>query len=85
MATKLNAKKHVESPPPVPSVLNTTQDMRRFLINQMTGVAEGTVNIAVAKGVSNLSQQIYNTMNMEIKHALAMQKLGDKPIPKVEF
>jgi hypothetical protein len=65
--------------------MKSTKDMRNFLLTQMKSVAEGDVEISVAKGVCNLAQQVYNTMNIEIKHALAKQKLEGGEISKVDF
>jgi hypothetical protein len=39
----------------------------------------------MAKGVSNLAQQIYNTINIEVKFATAMQKLDGTEIKAVSF
>ena len=55
--------------------LKSTKDLRNFLLDQMKGVATGTVDTYQAKGVCNLAQQVYNTINIEIKHAQAMEKL----------
>jgi len=65
--------------------MNNTKEMREFLLEQMKCVADGDVEIAVAKGVCNLAQQVYNTMNIEIKHALAVEKLNGGDINMVEF
>lgn len=65
--------------------MKTTRDLRKYLIKQMEGVVEGTVNTDVAKGVCNLAQQIYNTVNLEIKHAHAVKALGAAAIKAVNF
>lgn len=57
--------------------INNTRDLRSFLVEQMQGVAEGRVNTEKAKGVCNLSQQIYNSLNLEVKMAIARSKLKD--------
>ena len=65
--------------------MKSTKDMRTFLIDQMRSVADGDTDLGVAKGVCNLAQQVYNTMNIEIKHAVALDKLDGKGIVKVDF
>ncbi len=57
--------------------MKNTSDLREFLLKQMEGVADGNVDIAKAKGVANLAQQVYNTLNVEIKLARAKADLGD--------
>ncbi len=57
--------------------IESTQDLRTFLLGQMQGVADGSVDTDKAKGVCNLSQQIYNTLNLELKLATAKAKHGD--------
>ena len=69
----------------VKQVMNSTADLRKFLIDQMTGVAEGSVPPNSAKAITNIAQQIYNTINIEIKMAIAKSKLGDEEIKTVDF
>lgn len=57
--------------------INNTRDLRRFLVEQMEGVANGRVNTEKAKGICNISQQIYNSLNLEVKMAIARSKLKD--------
>ena len=60
-----------------------TQEMRTFLVNQMMDVAEGKVTAEKAKSICNISQQIYNTLNVEIKMAIAKSKMdgeNDEPV-----
>lgn len=57
--------------------MKSTGDVRRFLLEQMTAVAEGTADLEATKAVSNLAQQVYNTINLEIKVASAKAKFGD--------
>jgi hypothetical protein len=59
--------------------------MRSFLLEQMQGVAEGTVDLGTAKGVANLSQQVYNTINIELKVAQAKEKIKGLTIDSVNF
>lgn len=68
--------------------ITDTKDLRMFLVEQMEGVATGKVNTERAKSVCNLSQQIYNSLNLEVKMAVARSKLKDgqdvKPVSFVE-
>lgn len=65
---------------------SSTKSLRQFLIQQMQGVADGTVNGDQTKHITNLAQQVYNTLNIEIKTAVALAKLGDgASIKPVEF
>ena len=51
----------------------------------MQGVASGRVNSEKAKSICNLSQQIYNTLNVEVKMAIAKSKLNGQEISTVGF
>jgi len=62
--------------------MKSTKDIRVFLISQMERVAKGEQETGEAKAVCNYAQQIYNTMNMELRHAIAKKKLeGEKVTP----
>jgi hypothetical protein len=65
--------------------MKSTKEMRKFLLEQMSAVANGDQDIATAKGVCNYAQQVYNTMNIEIKHAQAQSKLEKGSIKEVAF
>ena len=65
--------------------MNNTRELRSFLVEQMQGVASGKVNSEKAKSISNLSQQIYNTINIEVKMALSKAKLNGQSLDAVEF
>lgn len=54
--------------------MQDTRELRLFLVEQMQGVASGKVNIDKAKAMSNLSQQIYNTLNVEVRMATALAR-----------
>ena len=54
-----------------------TKELRAFLVDE---VAAGQIEPDKIKAVCNISQQIYNTMNIEIKVAVASSKLGDAAI-----
>jgi len=51
----------------------------------MVDVAEGEMTTEVAKGICNLSQQVYNTLNIELKMAVAKDKIGNETITPVSF
>lgn len=57
--------------------IENTRDLRRFLVAQMEGVANGRVSTEKAKGICNISQQIYNSLNLEVKMAVARSKLKE--------
>lgn len=65
--------------------MNNTRELRAFLVEQMQGVASGKVTSEKAKSISNLSQQIYNTINIEVKMALSKAKLNGQSLDAVEF
>jgi len=65
--------------------MKNTKELRDFLLTQMQGVANGSVDVSVAKGVCNLAQQVYNTVNIEIKMATAKEKITSGNIPPVDF
>jgi len=57
--------------------MKSTKDLRHFLLNQMQGIADGEIEINSAKGICNTAQQVYNTLNIELKVASARAKYGD--------
>ena len=57
--------------------MKNTRDLREFLTNQMQLCAEGKVEMDRSKGVANLAQQVYNTLNLEMRMALARAKLTE--------
>jgi hypothetical protein len=65
--------------------MKDTKELRSFLVQQMNGIVEGTVTGEQAKSVSNIAQQIYNTLNIEVKIAVAKQKVGEDGISAVSF
>jgi hypothetical protein len=71
-----------EVPPSTPS---NTKELRAFLLRQMGLVATGTQRPDAAKAICNYAQQIYNTVNLEMKYATAKAKAGENPIGAVEF
>jgi len=48
-------------------------------------VAKGTTDLGTAKGVANIAQQVYNTINIELKVAQAKEKLKGLTIDSVNF
>jgi len=68
-----------------PQPIKSTREMRTFLLDQMSLVANGDVDVGRAKGVCNLAQQVYNTLNIEIKHAKALDDLGQDELSEVGF
>jgi len=65
--------------------ITSTKTIRQFLIDQMHKVAEGEQDAADAKAICNYSQQVYNTINMELRFALAKKRLGDEKVAPVDF
>lgn len=65
--------------------MKDTKELRAFLVEQMQGVATGKVNSERAKSVSNLAQQIYNTLNLEVKMAIVKGKLNGAKVDAVSF
>lgn len=65
--------------------MKDTRELRTFLVGQMNGIVEGTVSPEQSKSISNIAQQIYNTLNIEVKIAIAKQKVGEEGIGAVSF
>ncbi len=65
--------------------IHDTRSLRMFLVSKMNDVAAGTLDSAQTTGIANLAQQIYNTLNIELKTAVALQKLENKKIEAVRF
>jgi len=65
--------------------MKDTQELRAFLVEQLSAVATKKIDSDRAKGIANISQQIYNSLNMELKMANARAKLGGKEIEPVKF
>jgi hypothetical protein len=65
--------------------IKTTADLRAFLIEEMIATAQGLRESGTAKAVCNYAQQIYNTINMEIKYAHARAKHGDGKLEPVSL
>lgn len=54
--------------------MESSADIRNFLLDQMVAVSEGKQEIPAAKAISNYAQQVYNTLNLEIRMALIKDK-----------
>jgi hypothetical protein len=65
--------------------MKNTRELREFLVDQMGKVADGKTTFEKAKSICNLSQQIYNTLNVEVKMAIAKSKLDGEKIDAVSF
>ena len=57
--------------------IKSTQDLRAFLLNQIDKVSSGAQAVSQAKAICNYSQQIYNTINIELKCAAAEAKISN--------
>lgn len=73
--TKVGGSRHIRS----------TRELRDFLLEQMAGVASGEVDTARVKGITNIAQQVYNTMLIEVKVAKTRAEIGDDAIKPVAF
>lgn len=60
--------------------LDATSDLRRFLLDQMTAVAEGKRSPEQIKSICALAEQVYKTAKLELDYASAIAKL-DKVAP----
>lgn len=63
----------------------STKELRAFLLEQMVEVASGRQAADSAKAICNYAQQVYNTINMELKVAQAKQRLGEAKVDPVDF
>lgn len=53
--------------PTPPKRIRDTADLRNFLLEQMVAVATGRLDLMTARHITNFAQQIYNTLNVEVK------------------
>lgn len=67
-----------------PKIDNTAQ-LRSFLLGQMQAVADGKVDGSKAKAICNLSQQIYNTLAIEVRVAATKASTGKDRLDAVKF
>ena len=65
--------------------IKSSADLRRFLCRQMQSVLNGTIDFSKSKAITNLAQQIYNTMPVEQRAAALRAKEGITTIDAVKF
>jgi hypothetical protein len=65
--------------------MKNSQELRSFLVEQMQCVADGSTSGEKAKAICNIAQQIYNTLNIEVKTALAKTKMEGIDVKPVAF
>ena len=65
--------------------MKSTKDLRGFLTGQMQSVVDGDFDPSRARGVTNIAQQIYNTLLIEVKVAKARADLDGAPIDPIIF
>ena len=70
---------------PPKTLIRDTKGLRAFLVEQMNAAATGQVDVQRAKAITNYAQQIYNTLNIELKSAVVRSKIGDVEIQSVTF
>lgn len=54
--------------------LETTEDLRRLLLDQIAAVVDRKTTPEQAKAICNLSQQVYNTARLELEFAAQVPK-----------
>jgi hypothetical protein len=64
---------------------NNTKELRSFLLEQMLSVASGNQEAGQAKAICNYAQQVYNTVNLEMKFAMLNEKMDGKDVKAVGF
>ena len=75
----------MNKPMGIERVITDTKTLREFLVQQMSLAANGRVDAERGKTVANFAQQVYNTLNIEVRMAIAMAKLGDTKVEPVRF
>lgn len=65
--------------------ISNTAELRSFLLSQMQAVSDGTVDGNKAKAICNLSQQIYNTLAIEVRVAATKASSGKERLDAVKF
>lgn len=71
--------------PKMRDTIKDTRDLRLFLVERMKEILTRKIEPAQITGIANLSQQIYNTINIELKSASVLQKLDGGRIKPVQF
>jgi hypothetical protein len=55
--------------------------LRGFLADVLVGIRDGKVDVEEAKAISSVAAQITNSLAVEVKTALELQKMGkDQPV-----
>ena len=67
------------------TAVHNTRDLRIFLLDTMVGVVNETLTPGQAAAVCNVAQQIYNTLNVELRAASVMDKLGVTQIDPIDL
>lgn len=65
--------------------ITDTRSLRRFLVEKMNGVADGSIDGPQTTAIANLAQQIYNTLNIELKTAVALSRMEKTEVEPVSF
>lgn len=65
--------------------MKDTRELRMFLLKQMDDAANGKLKSDNAKAVCNLAQQVYNTLNIEVRQAQLKAKMEGGEIAPVRF
>ena len=66
-------------------VVTDTSSLRKFLIAGMKDVMNGHITTWQAKAACNFAQQIYNVSALEVKVAIARQRVKADEIKTVSF
>ena len=75
---------NIQAKPRMPAPTDT-RELREFLLDRIIDVADGRCTAEKAKSICNISQQVYNTVNVEIKMAVAQSKLDGQDVKPVNF
>ena len=65
--------------------ITDTADLRNFLLDQMIGVSDGSVDQDQARSICNRSQQVHHTITAEIKRHRALHDTQSESMPPVDF
>ena len=63
---------------PKNSVITTTGDLRKFLVNMMTGIRDGVIDVEKAGAIIRAAQQINESFYSEIKTRHFQRAFGAK-------
>lgn len=65
--------------------IDSTKGLREFLVGQLESATSGEFDHQRAKAVANFAQQIYNTLNIEVRVAVARAKTEGLEVKAVAF